>query len=555
MPRPPVGQSRQREPREHRNANPARIGMFSVTGSLPGQTPKTLELRPADYPTCQQIAHTLGQAWERSGRTNAFVTARTAHIGLRLFLDYLVEQNLFGWEQITPDFLRGYEAHIATIRVQPADFARTVWDFLRNLPEGTLPSNTATFVTHPPALAVRSYQPTEALPDDIMKAILRAAQRDITDADTRLARGAKYLTQQEITAYFILLLWETSWSMDVLKAFSFAPNAPTTVLNWNAGNGDFVEVRWLKERGGASQVRLLRTDGTWSAGNLLRRLEKATREARLIADRDDNSLPKGTPWLLLKEYISGPVGPYPEFEPGLYIVPLFQRDSVFAKWMEFHSEIPLSDIDGRITFRAIRPTAKAARLTLTDTSGLNVVDLVDDHTVEVYSSRYMRSARLMRELGKVFLEDIAGRAEEVAREWTPTIVATPEDGAASGLSADETADVLNGSMEFGLTACRTPTDSPMPGERAGDLCGMAFRACFTCPSAVVTPRHVTRMRTVRQIAMNQRNTVPPPQWEGIWRDTVDFIAAALARLEPQAANYPQAPADILDSGLKGTPSW
>jgi hypothetical protein len=528
--------------------------MFSVTGSLPGQAPKTLRLRPAGYPTCQQIAYTLGQSWERSGRTDAFVTARTAYMGLTLFLNYLVGKGVTEWADITPDFLRGYEAHLGTIRVQPADFARTVWDFLRNLPEGTLPSNTATFVTHPPALAVRSYQPTEALPDDIMKSILRAAQRDITDAGTRLGRGAKYLTQQEITAFFILLLWETSWSMDVLKAFSFAPTARSTVLNWNAGNGDFVEVRWVKERGGASQVQLLRTDGTWSAGNLLRRLEQATREARLIAARDDNALPKDSPWLCLRVEERGLRSPFPRTEEG-WLMPLFNNNSTFAKWMTTHPEIPLSDVDGRITYRAIRPTAKAARLTLTETSGLNIVDLVDDHTVEVYSARYKRSARLMRELGKVFLEDIAGRAEQVARDWTPTIVATPQDGEEAGLSPDETADALNGAMEFGLTACRTPTASPMPGERAGDLCGMAFRACFTCPSAVVTPRHVNRMKSVRQIALNQRNVVPPPQWEGIWRETVDFIDAALARLEPQAVNYPQAPADILDSGLKGTPSW
>lgn len=175
------------------------------------------------------------------------------------------------------------------------------------------------------------------------------------------------------------------------------------------------------------------------------------------------------------------------------------------------------------------------------------MDLVDDHTVDVYSRRYMRSKRLMHDLGRVFLESIAGVAEEVARHYEPTIVTPDVSDDEDGLGSA----ALDGDLEFGLTACKTPTDSPMPGQRSGDLCGLAFRACLVCPSAIVSPRHVTRLRTILGEANRQRKVVPPPEWELMWGETVAFIEQALARLAPYEHPFPQEPENIIDVGLLG----
>lgn len=553
MPRP--GAVRRRATSGSRTAVTS-IGRFEVYGSLPGQPRATLVIDPTDFGEQSEIIKAMASIWYESSSSRSFASSSHHRFAIVNFAKFLAQCEVEAMAEVTPDILRDFERHLVdTVPGVAPLYSRFVWAVLRQV-KG-LPADTVNFVSHAPPIAFRSGSPTAALPDSDLKLVLRTARRDVTRMRDRLL-GSEEVSERsreqesalpwwhETMSIFVLLLFETALSVDVLWHLNFQPDASTRVSDWSHGSGQFVELSYVKRRGGAAPpAQLLSTEGTYSAGSLLRLLRDATETARRHAEGDARLRDVG-PWLgLMTRGVPLKIAkPAPGQVP---LIPIASIASPFATWLAHHG-LQLDAFDSRrITFRAIRPAAKYQRLRLTDTSGLHMVDLVDDHTVDVYSRRYMRNKRLMHDLGRVFLENISGVAEEVARHYEPTVV-TPEmaeddEGHASA--------ALDGDLEFGLTACKTPTDSPMPGQRSGDLCGLAFRACLVCPSAIVSPRHVTRLRTILAEANRQREIVPPPEWELMWGETVAFIEQALARLAPYENQFPQEPANIIDVGLLG----
>ncbi|WP_404385908.1 hypothetical protein LL946_06335 [Knoellia locipacati] len=440
-------------------------------------------------------------------------------------------------QELSPEALRNFEVWVS--RRHPSlgfRYLAATWMVLRRV-KSDLREDTARFVRHAPNVRGRESLPTEALSDDVMRKVLRAAKGDVARARRRLEGRPGHMAWGESVSLFVLLLWELDWSMDVLKALQFRPDSPTTVLDWSAGDGTFVETIWLKARGGASQQRLYRADGPWSPGTLLRCLETFTRSAREVGDRADNDFTSGCPWLAVVDSPSG-FGDRLPVEGG-WLVRTFDGHGQFRRWLTLHGIATPEAVGERVTFRAIRPAAKAVRMSLTDTSGLHVADIVDGHTAEVFQRRYTRNARLMRELAQIWHKEIAGRAEGLIRGWRPHIVTEEAGSLASGLDATTARSALDGDLEAGLVACLDPLDSPQPGQRRGHPCGLAFRACFECPNAVVTPRHVTRLRQMLDLAGKRRLAMSPIEWEALWSGTVAFIHSALEVLEPLAPNYEQ----------------
>lgn len=527
------------------------VGSFSVTGKFPGQPDETLTLNPTDFGQQQVVALALAEAWTRRSEEFTFSTTRIDLYATRRFLAFLQQREVDALDEVTADLLMEFENHlIETMPKSAATYAHHLWQVFRKV--RGLPDEAANLVLHAPAVAHHSSQPTEALTEAQLRTVISAARRDIAKAryDILDQQTRQFPMWHETLSLFVLLLYETAMSVDVLRHLDFTDTAPTRILDWDH-NDDYVLLSFKKLRGGATPApQLYSKDGQYSSGSLFVLLRDLTASARkAAAGRPDLDV---GPWLGVRLGAS-PAVPRP-FDPvnGVQLIPVMTLRSQFATWMTHHGIENLVREGTTVTFRAIRPAAKAQRLAVTDMTGLHMVDIVDDHTTDVYARRYMRSQRLMTDTGKTFLDSIAGRAEEAVRGFLPTLVTA--DGQASKDIPNEIAQqVLEGEHEFGLTACTTPTDSPMPGQTPGELCGVAFRACFQCPSAVVTPRHVKRMERVRAHAEEQRRVVPPPQWEALWGQTVTFIDHALGVLRPEASEFDQESDGILDLGLRGGP--
>jgi hypothetical protein len=562
MTRPRPGRARVRTPREVK-PNLPRIGAFTVVGAAPGGATETATLDPSQYPNARSIAQTLGAQWETVGKSSTFITANQHRAALHTFLQFCDSWGVDDFAEVTPKFLREFERTLIQ-QVPGSAHARAtaVWVMLRGLDRSVLPEPTRNLVSHAPNIPKPTTMPTEGLPDGMTARVIAAARRDIQSARSN-ASQSDYLTQQQLTGFFVALLWELAWSPDVLLTLNFDDvNAPTTVVDWSVAGGEQIKVRWLKNRGGGTGVELVGAGDVWSAGRILRDLEALTRPARLMASKSDNTLVPGSPWLF-QHVVSGRqrVRKFPAVGDRAYLMPLGSRTTAslngpFRWWLGSHDiEVP-EEYAERISFRSIRPTAKAARVRVSDNEGLHMADIVDDHSIEVYSSRYMRHGALMHTLGETFRKDIAGKAEQFARTQ-PTILATIEDAPVVNLTVEQAEAALAGELEYGLTACRDPKDSPLQDAASGSdgACRFAFRSCFHCPNAVVTPAHVPRMKAIRDIGLEERVSMSPIEWEVRWESQLAFIDKALAVLEPHAPQDDDDVAVLVDLGMLEKPEW
>lgn len=557
-----------------RSARISHIGIYAATYRLPGQSGVKYTLDPADYPERKAFMDVLGPLWmTRSRELPGSVHA--IHYALKEFLTFLGTQGVTTWEQVTPDLLREFESNQQQQHTQ--NVARRnldqVWALLRTVPDRLLSAPTRLFLSHQPIVPPGVTKPTEGMPEATLKQVLRAAMKLVATAEHRIGNAQpespeRFIRLDETLAFYILLLFELSWSMDVLKYLTFDAGGIVTITDWGEPDpddpkqilGGEVTAAWLKKRGSAADTYTSLCDSPWRGGTILRRLRDATKPTR-DAIKNDSDLDAQSAWLCYRES-DGMAGRKSKRASQAVargqIVRVFDlRDSLFREWLARQQiTVMTDDYTSALSYRSIKPAAKAFRhVQVSRETGLMAIDLVDEHTLDVYSSRYMRSEIIMRELADTFFVNIAGVAEDVARTFKPTIV-TPDGTVIGAAMDDETVEeVLNGDKEIGLTACRDPRKSPFPGEQEGSLCGVAFRACFFCPNAVVTPRHATRMERVKEVAEQQQTAMSPPEWQAKFGETVAFIDVALPRLQPYAASTQQLPADIVDLGVIGVPEW
>jgi hypothetical protein len=559
------------------SASVTHIGVYEVVQTAPGRTPLTLRLDPAEFGPQGALLTELGPAFVRYCRERPGRVERATGY-LRDALRLWGEQHVVTWDVFTPNMLRGFEADVTGrwAARSARDRLDVMWSVLLHLPDDVLPAETRRFLGHPPMVSPGRKTPQQAFSEPMLKQMLKVSMRLVATAEWRIEHAVddsldRFLRHEEVVAFYILLLFELSWSMDVLKYLTFDGGDIVTVTDWGEPDpddpkgltGGAVVAKWLKLRArGRADTYVGLCDSMWRGGTLLRRLRNATAPTRAAVD-PSTGLDAFSPWICLKpgQLIERYRGARQAVGDG-HLVRFFDLRAgsnnlaSLAGWLAKHDIAVPDEYDDDISYRAIRPAAKAFRhVERSRDTRLLGADLVDDHTLEVYSQRYMRSEIIMRKLGEIFLTQIAGNAETVARELRPTVVLNSDTVLGGVIDKAEATSILNGEREAGLTACRNPRDSPLPGQRKGALCGVAFRACFTCPNALVAPQHYTRMLRVREVAMQQRDTMSPPEWQATFEETIKFIDGALPLLKPHVKDSAQLPATLVDLGMRASPEW
>jgi hypothetical protein len=532
-----------------------RVGRYMVTGAYPARAFESRTILPSDWGVASPAAAELGAAWESIADDKGQVAPRFAvavsqHRAITQGLLPLMQQRgISHLADLLPEHLMALEDELAeTMPVAGGDRMSALLTVLREVPDSSFVESTRIWRTHPSRLPIRPTQPTNELPERLLQRVLRTADKDVSMAVRRSAKDPGYLLgQSEALSLYILLLFETGWSMDVLKHFGFHAGAQTRVTDWSAHDGQYVEVSYLKYRGPAKGIQMFGKRHARSAGNLFGVLRDLTEPLRQVAATADNSLRDDTPWLCWVED-AGRL-PAKGALAGGHVVHVFDRSSQFRWWLRRHCLIEATS-EERYTFRSLRVTAKAIRIHVSDKEGLTLADLVEDHGVDVFSRHYTRNARLMNEVGRTFLEEIAGRAQDIIQDSRPTIVDGTGQVAEGNCDPEIAEAALQGDLEAGLTACRDPYNSPLAGAVDGALCGTAFRACFTCRNAIVTPRHVKRMQLILEAATTAKADTPPPVWQAVWQPTVDFILDAVRVLAPHAIDASQHEGLLLDTGLR-----
>ncbi|QSE86135.1 hypothetical protein [Rhodococcus koreensis] len=536
-----------------------------------------LTIDPATWGPAEPLGREVANAWKAKHHQGSW---SSASLGLTAFNKMAVivrHRSITCWDHVTIAALEELEGQ-CTKRGQ----ARFIWDVLRSLPgtstNGRLAAEVAIFVQSNPRVAERRVVPTEALPQALLRDVLRAAMRDVAQCERRIEQAAwdgesppplgAFIRRHETIAFYVLLCMEWGQSPDVIRMLSFDSSQPVAVLDWHDGHPR-VDVRWFKNRGGRQGVQTFLADKQWRAGSLLRRLRAATSATRSVAPTEW----RAHPWICTDVIDPRGVGAV----SGLVVARTASRRAVkvsavfdegknkmtFLAWCQHPRKpgldfsIPTKFTRGEspdpLHYRAIRPAAKWARFTATG-KGMLLSELVDDNTIETLAAHYLNSEVAMRDIAEAW-QDIPGMAEEVARGLRPTAI--NNDGAVvSGLELDddEVAAVTRGERRVGMSSCRDPYDSPLPGESTGRLCKSANRGCYFCPNSVVSPDDIPFMKAFLLLAESAAAAMSPPEWALHWGRTVRWINHVMPQMDSNWEATAIAAPGVLDLGLEASPA-
>lgn len=533
------------------------LGPISITCRHPHHPlPVTITVDPADAGSADSVARDLANAWAKRYRSGSFGTAYTQSCVLKILFESLAQAGVASWIDVTVELLRTIEDDFATTHYHPG----LAWEVMRQLPKGSLQQEVHQFVQSPPSVKRHPTVATEALPQGMLRDVLRQAMRDVTSAESRIAKAAwdgtssppeeALIRRHESQAFFVLLCMEWTMSPDVIASLSFDPREPTSVQNWHDGEPK-VTLQWFKRRGKTGRGVVMLADKPWRAGSLLRRLRDATEATRYLG----GAKWKDAPWVCVHPVTAWSFAQLSASDredirdgyglAGVRLVSAHRQSSnenTFRAWCQYERqdgstvEIDPRYEDARLPYRAIRPAAKWARFVATG-GGLLLQELVDDNTVETLSAHYLNSAVAMRDIAESFMV-IPNLAEEVARGLRPTLV--DRDGAVISGRPLPSADIETAVTDnrVGVSGCLDPRNSPITGESKGRLCGQANRACFSCPNSVVTPDDVPALVAFLGLAERAKVSLSPPEWELHWGLTVRWVRFALPLLHPNWADLP-----------------
>lgn len=525
-----------------------RVGAFQFKGAHPGKPEVTLRINPADWGGTP-LARALAHAWERHARSSgALGTATAPHALLtKRFFPFLTDRGISRPKDLSADDLLAFEKVFPDAAPRNVAALGAVWAYLKQI-DG-LPPETRRLVSRPPAVAFPKSEPIEALTKSTMGQVVRAAKSDVSQARTQFDG---LLTFKQTIAYYILLLIELGWSVDVLRGLSMGTDPVIGVVRWpTADEPDTIEARWFKKRARTSGREPYHASGRFSAGALLKDLRDFTSEVRssgALAGLGEHSQ---TPWIC-------------RAEPGIPTHPAIARSDValahvsdaFRRWLKAH-QIEAVDINGepleRIRFGAVRVAAKSGRKRVSETEGLMSADLVEGHSLNTFHSQYQNDPEHMQEVGDILMT-IAATAEDFARlggHELPRLLM--DDGRIVGepIAPEIVEAALSGESDYGLAACIDPENSPIPGNHPGTECADAFSACFGCPNAIVTPRFGPRMAHYVEATDRLRESVPPPEWQAKYAKGNAFCRLALEYFGDSVSL--EDIAGLLDLGLRGGP--
>lgn len=582
--RPGARRAYQDQPREQ--SAEISDGFTATTATAGSPHPVLVSIDPSTAGTAHGPAADLCAAWVRKHNGGSAHSAREDRQELNRFFGVLAEACVRSWDDVTVALLERVEDHFA----QTAYTLYWIWYCLRTLPSdsahGTLGKDVRTFVQSPPGIGRLQSTPTEALPADMLRDILRAAMSDVSQAEHRILSAgwaghglppkAALVTRREVTAFYVLLCFEWGLSPDVIKALSFDPQQPTSVQDWGDGRPT-VKARWLKNRGGRRDTAVLMADKEWRAGALLRRLRDATAATRSVLPDSWRHFPwvyaEPVPtaafaerrWWTHTRYRSPRATDqclqYPDGSE-MWLDSAFAGRYSFKAWcaearkpglqVAVHEQYVRANKPIRLTYRAIRPAAKWAKYEATG-KGRLLSELADDNTVEVLAAHYLNSEIAMRDIGEAWME-IPGLAEEVARGLRPTVL-DRNGTVVSGepITSSEASQAL-GDNRVGSSGCRDPYNPPIPGEAQGSLCGAANRSCYFCPNSVVTPDDIPVMKAYLRLAEKATLSMSPPEWQLHWGRTVRWICSVMPLMASDWEDIPVGGAEVFDLALEAGPA-
>lgn len=456
-----------------------------------------MSVDPSLAGAAQGLASDLCQAWVRKHKRNrrGKSAAHDRAILHKFFSEVLAGSGIERWDHLTVGLLEYAEAHFISTSKYPL---WPLWNLLRHLPEdsnhGRLPIEVRTFIASPPATPRLQTPGTEALPGSMIRGVLRAAMSDVQRAEHRIRYAGwdgngqppldALIRRREVIAFYVLLCFELILSPDVVKSLSFNPSKSTSVQEWRDGE-PAMTIRWHKNRGGRNDAMVVMADKEWRAGAILRRLRDASAATRHAA----GDMWRDYPWMCAEPVYTRDTHPrtwksHIRYKPGaredqvlayptgeMWLDSAFAHNPVFnfLRWCQESRkaglEIDIPDqytrAQGRVrlSFRAIRPTAKWAKYQATG-KGLLLRELADDHTVEVLAAHYLNSDVAMRDIGDAW-GHIADIAEEVARGLRPTVL-DRQGRVVSGkpITPEHAARAL-GENRVGTSGCRDPFNSPL----------------------------------------------------------------------------------------------
>ncbi|MFI7681007.1 hypothetical protein [Actinophytocola sp. NPDC049390] len=175
-----------------------------------------------------------------------------------------------------------------------------------------------------------------------------------------------------------------------------------------------------------------------------------------------------------------------------------------------------------------------------------VSDVADDHSVEVFHGHYAHGTTLKVIAGHVitsaqqrwFDEALAGAlagptvltpdAEQALNTTTATTAASAAK--AVGLTRRQVAQLRDGALDMGVSACRDPFDSPFG--KAGDLCPVAPLRCLECRHALVLPSNLPQLLLLADHLDRLRTRLTPQHFHALWGQSHANLTAVLADRTP-----------------------
>jgi hypothetical protein len=101
---------------------------------------------------------------------------------------------------------------------------------------------------------------------------------------------------------------------------------------------------------------------------------------------------------------------------------------------------------------------------------------------------------------------------------------------AVGLTAEQVAQLRDGTLDMGVSACRDPFDSPFG--KAGDLCPVAPLRCLECRHALVLPSNLPQLLLLADHLDRLRTRLTPQHFHALWGQSHTNLKAVLADRTP-----------------------
>lgn len=232
---------------------------------------------------------------------------------------------------------------------------------------------------------------------------------------------------------------------------------------------------------------------------------------------------------------------------GLSPAPLFLRSAIWVYDLtisRFNGDCNGADLNDWLQQRELRLSGPADIRRLRKSGKVEkalayrgrVSDVADDHSVEVFHGHYAHGTTLHVIAGHVITSAQQRWLDEALAG--PTVLTADAEQAldnttaakAVGLTRRQVAQLRDGALDMGVSACRDPFDSPFG--KAGDLCPVAPLRCLECRHALVLPSNLPQLLLLADHLDRLRARLTPRHFHALWGQSHTNLTAVLADRTP-----------------------